>query len=66
MMANISACLTRIQAYTGAFYWQSKFEKLRYKVKVISPQYVKHFIRGQRNDGNHVQVIAVALMQPTM
>lgn len=48
------------------FYWQLEFEKLGQKVKVISPQYVKPFVRGQKNDGNDVQAIAVALMQPTM
>lgn len=30
------------------------------------PQYVKPFVRGQKNDGNDAQAIAVALMQPTM
>ncbi|EAC0475104.1 IS110 family transposase, partial [Salmonella enterica subsp. enterica] len=39
---------------------------LGHKVKVISPQYVKPFVRGQKNDGNYAQAIAVALMQPTM
>ncbi|EBG2396893.1 transposase, partial [Salmonella enterica subsp. enterica] len=37
-----------------------------HKVKVISPQYVKPFVRGQKNDGNGAQAIAVDLMQPTM
>ena len=64
-LANIPACLTGIEASTGAFYWQREFEKLGHKVKVISPQYVKPFVRGQKNDGNDVQAIAVALMQPT-
>nr|WDS96492.1 hypothetical protein VW1_00064 [Enterobacter sp.] len=35
-------------------------------MKIISPQYVKPFIRGQKNDGNDAQAFAVALMQPTM
>jgi len=65
-LANIPACLTGIEASTGAFYWQRGFEKLGHKVKVISPQYVKPFVRGQKNDGNDAQAIAVALMQPTM
>lgn len=50
----------------GAFYWQREFEKLRHKVKVISPQCVKPFVRGQKNDGNDTQAIAVALMPPIM
>ena len=65
-LANIPACLIGIEASTGAFYWQREFEKLGHKVKVISPQYVKPFVRGQKNDGNDAQAIAVALMQPTM
>ncbi|HFZ7985224.1 TPA: IS110 family transposase, partial [Salmonella enterica subsp. enterica serovar Thompson] len=65
-LANIPACLIGIEASTGAFYWQREFEKLGHKVKVISPQYVKPFFRGQKNDGNDAQAIAVALMQPTM
>lgn len=65
-VANIPACLIGVEASTGAFYWQREFEKLGHKVKVISPQYVKPFVRGQRNDGNDTQAIAVALMQPTM
>lgn len=65
-MANIPACLIGVEASTGAFYWQREFEKLGHKVKVISPQYVKPFVRGQKNDGNDAQAIAVTLMQPTM
>ncbi|EAM3159789.1 IS110 family transposase, partial [Salmonella enterica] len=65
-LANIPACLIGIEASTGAFYWQREFEKLGHKVKIISPQYVKPFVRGQKNDGNDAQAIAVALMQPTM
>ncbi len=65
-LANIPTCLIGVEASTGAFYWQREFEKLGHKVKVISPQYVKPFVRGQKNDGNDAQAIAVALMQPTM
>ncbi len=65
-VANVPACLIGIEASTGAFYWQREFEKLGHNVKVISPQYVKPFVRGQKNDGNDAQAIAVALMQPTM
>lgn len=65
-MANIPAFLIGVEASTGAFYWPREFEKLGHNVKVISPQYVKPFVRGQKNDGNDAQTIAVALMQPTM
>lgn len=65
-VANIPACLIGVDASTGAFYWQREFEKLGHKVKVISPQYVKPFVHGQKNDSNDALAIAIALMQPTM
>lgn len=43
-----------------------EFEKLDHNVKVINPQYVKPFVRWQKNDDNDAQVIAVAMMQPTV
>lgn len=48
MVANIPVCLIGIEASTGAFYWQRKFEKLGYNVKVNSSQHVKPFVRGQK------------------
>lgn len=50
----------------GHFTGSVSLKKLGHNVKVISPQYVKPFVRGQKNDGNDAQAIAVALMQPTM
>lgn len=66
VVAQLPTCLIGVEACTGAFYWQREFEKLGHQVKVISPQYVKPFVKGQKNDGNDAQAIAIALMQPTM
>ena len=52
-VVNIPACLIGVEASTGAFYWQREFEKLGHKVKVISPQYVKPFVHGQKNDNSY-------------
>lgn len=65
-VAHIKPCNIAVEACTGAFYWQREFEALGHTVKVISPQYVKPFVKGQKNDSNDAQAIAVALMQPTM
>lgn len=47
-VANIPACLIGVEASAGAYYWQREFEKLGHKVKVISPQYLKPFVRRQK------------------
>jgi transposase len=66
VVAQLPRCLIGVEACTGAFYWQREFEKLGHQVKIISPQYVKPFVKGQKNDNNDAQAIAIALMQPTM
>ena len=51
-IAQINRCTIVLEACTGAFFWARKFEALGHQVKVISPQYVKPFVRRQKNDGN--------------
>lgn len=66
VVAQIEPCSIAIEACTGAFYWQRKFEALGHQVKIISPQYVKPFVRRQKNDGNDAEAICVAARQPHM
>src|ERR1700751_3726256 len=51
VLAQIGPCTVVIEACTGAFYWARKFEAVGHQVKIISPQYVKPFVRRQKNDG---------------
>ena len=57
LMAQIDPCTVVVEACTGAFYWARKFEVLGHRVKIISPQYVKPFVRRQKNDGNDAEAI---------
>ena len=65
-IAQMPPCLIGIEACTGAFYWQREFEKFGHTVKVISPQYVKPFVKRQKNDSNDAEAICIALQQPQM
>ena len=51
VLAQIDPCTVVVEACTGAFYWARKCEALGHQVKIISPQYVKPFVRRQKNDG---------------
>ncbi|XWN34427.1 MAG: transposase [Devosia sp.] len=53
-----------IEACTGAFCWARKVEELGHRVKIVSPQYVKPFVRGQTNDSNDAEAICTAVRQP--
>ena len=63
VLAQIGPCTIVIEACTGAFFWARKFEELGHHVKIISPQYVKPFVRRQKNDGNDAEAICTAARQ---
>jgi transposase len=64
VLAGIEPCIIAIEACTGAFCWARKFEELGHKVKIVSPQYVKPFVRRQKNDNNDAEAICTAVRQP--
>jgi transposase len=64
VIAHIDRCMIVIEACTGAFCWARKFEALGHQVKIISPQYVKPFVRRQKNDGNDAEAICTTARQP--
>jgi len=66
VIAQLPPSLIGIEACTGAFYWQRKFEEHGHTVKVIAPQYVRPFGRGQKNDNNDAEAICTAVQQPNM
>jgi transposase len=45
---------------------QRQFEKLGHCVKIMAPQYVKPFVRRQKNDTNDAEAICTALQQRNM
>src|SRR5258708_7920629 len=66
VLGELEPCLIGIEASTGAFYWQRQFEKLGHAVKIMAPQYVKPFVRRQKNDSNDAQAICTAVQQRNM
>lgn len=66
VIAQLPACTIAVEACTGAFYWQRRFEEHGHTVKIISPQYVKPFVRRQKNDGNDAEAICEAVGRPNM
>ena len=64
VVAQFEPCTVAVEACTGAFYWTRRIEALGHRVKIISPQYVKQFVRRQKNDGNDAEAICKAARQP--
>lgn len=65
-MANVMPCLVGIEACGGAHYWARVFEEQGHTVKIMSPQFVKPYVKSNKNDARDAEAIAEAVVRPTM
>jgi len=65
-VARMPPCLVAMEACASAHYWGREFIKLGHRVKLIPPQYVKPFVRGNKTDGNDAEGICEAALRPRM
>lgn len=65
-VANIPPCTVVMESCGGANYWARVFQRNGHKVKLISPQFVKPFVKTNKNDANDAQAIVEAASRPSM
>ena len=58
--------LIGIEACGGAHYWARELSKLGFTVRMMSPQFVKPYIKGNKNDANDAEGICEAVSRPNM
>lgn len=59
-------CLVGVEACGGSHYWARTLMALGHEVKMVAPQHIKGFVRGQKNDYNEAAAIAEAVTNPRM
>jgi transposase len=64
--AQLEPCLVAMEACAGAHYWGRELEKFGHTVKLIPPQFVKPYVKGNKNDYNDARAIAEAATRPGM
>jgi transposase len=64
--ANLPACLVAMEACGGSHYWAREIGKLGHEVKLISPQFVKPYVKGNKNDYNDAEGICEAAGRANM
>jgi transposase len=64
--ANLPPCLIGMEACSSAHFWARGFEELGHEVRLIAPQHVKAYVRGNKNDYNDARAIAEAACRPDM
>jgi transposase len=65
-VAALPPCTIGIEACASAFHWAREFERAGHAVRIVSPQFVKPFVRGNKNDGNDAEAICEAVQRPSM
>lgn len=64
--ATLPAHLIGIEACSAAHYWARELSKLGHEVRLIAPQFVKPYVRGNKHDYNDAAAIAEAVTRPEM
>jgi transposase len=62
--ADLPSCLIGMEACASAHFWARQFEGLGHEVRLIPPQHVKAYVRGNKNDYNDARGIAEAARRP--
>ena len=65
-LVNMPRCLVGMEACGGAHHWAREIEKLGHEVRLIAPQFVKPYVKGNKNDFNDAEGICEAVGRPNM
>lgn len=64
--ANLPPCRVGMEACGSSHYWARELMKFGHDVKLISPQFVKPYVKGNKNDRNDAEGICEAVARPNM
>lgn len=65
-LGNLSPCLIGMEACGGAHYWAREIRKLGHDTRLMAPQYVKPYVKTNKNDYNDAEAICEAVRRPNM
>jgi len=64
--ANLPACLIGMEACSSAHYWARKLIEQGHTVKLMAPQFVKPYVKTNKNDARDAEAICEAVTRPNM
>jgi transposase len=66
VFAKLTPCLIGMEACGGAHYWARKLTQFGHTVKLIAPQFVKPYVKSNKNDAADAEAICEAVGRPNM
>jgi transposase len=64
--ANLTPCLIGVEACSSAHYWARKLQTLGHTVRLMAPQFVKPYVKTNKNDAADAEAICEAVGRPNM
>jgi transposase len=64
--SKLTPCLIGMEACASSHYWARRLIGMGHTVKLIAPQFVKPYVKGNKNDANDADAICEALGRPNM
>ena len=65
-LVNQPPWLIGMEACAGSHHWGREIEKLGHQVRLMSPQFVKPYVKSNKNDDNDAEGICEAVSRPGM
>lgn len=65
-VGNLPPCIVAMEACCGAHHLGRLFGKQGHEVRLMSPEYVRPYVKSQKNDDRDAEAIAEAATRPTM
>jgi transposase len=63
---NLPACLIGMEACGSAHHWARKLQELGHTVRLMAPQFVKPYVKTNKNDAADAEAICEAVGRPNM
>ncbi|PTU63407.1 IS110 family transposase [Chromobacterium haemolyticum] len=64
--ANLPPCLIGMEACGGAHYWARLLQELGHTIRLMAPQFVKPYVKTNKNDAADAAAICEAVTRPDM
>jgi transposase len=64
--SELPPCLIGIEASGSAHHWARVLGRLGHTVRLMAPQFVKPYVKSQKNDANDAEAICEAVARPNM
>ena len=64
--AKLAPCLVGMEACASAHHWARKLQGFGHTVRLIAPQFVKPYVKANKNDAADAEAICEAVSRPSM